>query len=150
MPSAKPKRGPCRHDQPDFVTIGFKHSVIFGKHGYTERARCFCGYSIRGASYDAEPVGDDLTRIVERMRRQGHGTVVVLSSVAGERVRKSNFAYGASKAGLDGFSQGLGDALEHGMPLERLGEEVVGAVLHRGDGGLDGAVGGHQHHFGLG
>jgi decaprenylphospho-beta-D-erythro-pentofuranosid-2-ulose 2-reductase len=52
-----------------------------------------------------------LLPIVERMRRQGHGTVVVLSSVAGERVRKSNFAYGASKAGLDGFSQGLGDAL---------------------------------------
>ncbi|MCU1449290.1 MAG: hypothetical protein JWP02_1460 [Acidimicrobiales bacterium] len=49
--------------------------------------------------------------VVERMRRQGHGTVVVLSSVAGERVRKTNFAYGASKAGLDGFSQGLGDAL---------------------------------------
>jgi len=49
--------------------------------------------------------------VAERMRTQGHGTVVVLSSVAGERVRKSNFAYGASKAGLDGFSQGLGDAL---------------------------------------
>jgi decaprenylphospho-beta-D-erythro-pentofuranosid-2-ulose 2-reductase len=49
--------------------------------------------------------------VVERMKAQGHGTVVVLSSVAGERVRKSNFAYGASKAGLDGFSQGLGDAL---------------------------------------
>jgi decaprenylphospho-beta-D-erythro-pentofuranosid-2-ulose 2-reductase len=52
-----------------------------------------------------------LLPIVERMRHQGHGTVVVLSSVAGERVRKTNFAYGASKAGLDGFSQGLGDAL---------------------------------------
>jgi decaprenylphospho-beta-D-erythro-pentofuranosid-2-ulose 2-reductase len=52
-----------------------------------------------------------LLPVVERMRGQGHGTVVVLSSVAGERVRKTNFAYGASKAGLDGFSQGLGDAL---------------------------------------
>ena len=49
--------------------------------------------------------------VVDRMKAQGHGTVVVLSSVAGERVRKSNFAYGASKAGIDGFSQGLGDAL---------------------------------------
>ena len=29
----------------------------------------------------------------------------------GERVRKANFVYGASKAGLDGFAQGLGDAL---------------------------------------
>ena len=52
-----------------------------------------------------------LVSMAERMRRQGHGTLVVLSSVAGERVRKSNFAYGASKAGLDGFCQGMGDAL---------------------------------------
>jgi decaprenylphospho-beta-D-erythro-pentofuranosid-2-ulose 2-reductase len=47
----------------------------------------------------------------ERMRRQGHGTIVVLSSVAGERVRRANFVYGSTKAGLDGFAQGLGDAL---------------------------------------
>lgn len=45
------------------------------------------------------------------LRRQGHGHLVVLSSVAGERVRKSNFVYGATKAGLDGFAQGLGDEL---------------------------------------
>ncbi len=47
----------------------------------------------------------------QRLRSQGHGTLVVLSSVAGERVRRSNFVYGASKAGLDGFAQGLGDSL---------------------------------------
>jgi decaprenylphospho-beta-D-erythro-pentofuranosid-2-ulose 2-reductase len=47
-----------------------------------------------------------------RLRAQGHGTLVVLSSVAGERVRKANFIYGSSKAGLDGFAQGLGDALQ--------------------------------------
>jgi len=35
----------------------------------------------------------------------------VLSSVAGERVRRANFVYGSTKAGLDGFAQGLGDAL---------------------------------------
>jgi len=32
--------------------------------------------------------------------------------VAGERVRRANFIYGSSKAGLDGFAQGLGDSLE--------------------------------------
>jgi decaprenylphospho-beta-D-erythro-pentofuranosid-2-ulose 2-reductase len=47
-----------------------------------------------------------------RLRAQGHGTLVVLSSVAGERVRKANYIYGSSKAGLDGFAQGLGDALQ--------------------------------------
>jgi decaprenylphospho-beta-D-erythro-pentofuranosid-2-ulose 2-reductase len=52
-----------------------------------------------------------LLPIAERMRQQGHGALVVLSSVAGERVRKTNFVYGASKAGLDGLAQGLGDSL---------------------------------------
>jgi decaprenylphospho-beta-D-erythro-pentofuranosid-2-ulose 2-reductase len=46
-----------------------------------------------------------------RLRAQGHGTIVVLSSVAGERARRSNFVYGASKAGLDALAQGLGDDL---------------------------------------
>ncbi|WRZ91056.1 decaprenylphospho-beta-D-erythro-pentofuranosid-2-ulose 2-reductase [Streptomyces sp. NBC_01007] len=45
------------------------------------------------------------------LQTQGHGSLVVLSSVAGERARRSNFIYGSSKAGLDAFAQGLGDAL---------------------------------------
>jgi decaprenylphospho-beta-D-erythro-pentofuranosid-2-ulose 2-reductase len=49
--------------------------------------------------------------LAERMRRQGHGRVVALSSVAGERVRRSNFVYGSTKAGMDGFYLGLGEAL---------------------------------------
>jgi decaprenylphospho-beta-D-erythro-pentofuranosid-2-ulose 2-reductase len=36
---------------------------------------------------------------------------VLLSSVAGERARRSNFIYGSSKAGVDAFYQGLGDSL---------------------------------------
>jgi decaprenylphospho-beta-D-erythro-pentofuranosid-2-ulose 2-reductase len=47
------------------------------------------------------------------LQSQGHGSLVVMSSVAGERARRANFIYGSSKAGLDAFSQGLGDAL-HG------------------------------------
>jgi decaprenylphospho-beta-D-erythro-pentofuranosid-2-ulose 2-reductase len=49
--------------------------------------------------------------LAQRMRAQGHGTIVALSSVAGERARKSNFVYGSSKAGMDAFFQGLGDSL---------------------------------------
>jgi decaprenylphospho-beta-D-erythro-pentofuranosid-2-ulose 2-reductase len=49
--------------------------------------------------------------LARTMRQQGHGTIVLLSSVAGERARKSNFMYGASKAGADAFAQGLGDSL---------------------------------------
>ncbi|MBG0853020.1 decaprenylphospho-beta-D-erythro-pentofuranosid-2-ulose 2-reductase [Streptomyces spinoverrucosus] len=47
------------------------------------------------------------------LQAQGHGSLVVLSSVAAERPRRANFIYASSKAGLDTFAQGLGDAL-HG------------------------------------
>jgi decaprenylphospho-beta-D-erythro-pentofuranosid-2-ulose 2-reductase len=49
--------------------------------------------------------------LAELLTRQGHGTIVALSSVAGERVRRSNFVYGSTKAGMDGFYSGLGEAL---------------------------------------
>ena len=49
--------------------------------------------------------------IAQRLRTQGHGAIVALSSVAGERARRSNFVYGSSKAGMDAFFQGLGDSL---------------------------------------
>jgi decaprenylphospho-beta-D-erythro-pentofuranosid-2-ulose 2-reductase len=78
------------------------------------------------AAYEADPVAAARSVTVNlgghvsaglfaarRLRAQGHGTLVVLSSVAGVRVRRANFVYGAAKAGLDGFAQGLGDAL-HG------------------------------------
>jgi decaprenylphospho-beta-D-erythro-pentofuranosid-2-ulose 2-reductase len=52
-----------------------------------------------------------LLPIAARMVTQGHGTIVVLSSVAAERGRRSNFVYGSSKAGLDTFCQGLADEL---------------------------------------
>jgi decaprenylphospho-beta-D-erythro-pentofuranosid-2-ulose 2-reductase len=43
------------------------------------------------------------------LRAQGAGTLVVLSSVAGARVRATNAVYGAAKAGLDGLAEALGD-----------------------------------------
>jgi decaprenylphospho-beta-D-erythro-pentofuranosid-2-ulose 2-reductase len=54
-----------------------------------------------------------------RLRAQGHGTVVVLSSVAAIRPRKFNYVYGAAKAGLDAFARGLADAL-HGTGVRVL------------------------------
>lgn len=53
----------------------------------------------------------------QALQAQGHGSLVVLSSVAGERARRANFIYGSSKAGLDAFAQGLGDAM-HGTGVQ--------------------------------
>lgn len=53
-----------------------------------------------------------ITLASQAMTAQGHGVIVVLSSVAGERARASNFVYGSTKAGLDAFAQGLGAEVE--------------------------------------
>jgi decaprenylphospho-beta-D-erythro-pentofuranosid-2-ulose 2-reductase len=57
--------------------------------------------------------------VAGRMRRQGHGTLVVLSSVAGQRARRSMPVYGSAKAGLDTFAQALSDRL-HGTGVRVL------------------------------
>lgn len=50
--------------------------------------------------------------LADRMKSQGYGKIVLLSSVAGERVRRGNPAYGATKAGIDGFALALDHELE--------------------------------------
>ncbi|ANS25123.1 decaprenylphospho-beta-D-erythro-pentofuranosid-2-ulose 2-reductase [Rhodococcus percolatus] len=52
----------------------------------------------------------------EKMKAQGFGQIIAMSSAAGERVRRSNFVYGSTKAGLDGFYLGLGEALREFGP----------------------------------
>jgi decaprenylphospho-beta-D-erythro-pentofuranosid-2-ulose 2-reductase len=54
-----------------------------------------------------------------RLRGQGHGVIVILSSIAAVRPRKANLVYGAAKAGLDAFGRGLADAL-HGSGVRVL------------------------------
>ena len=89
--------------------------VAFGILGDAERAWTDVDAAVTMAEVNyvaAVSCGVALGAVV---RRQGHGVVVALSSVAGERPRRSNFVYGSTKAGMDAFYTGLGDALrEHG------------------------------------
>ena len=48
-----------------------------------------------------------LTHLANHFEQQGHGTIAVLSSVAGDRGRKSIYVYGAAKAAINSFLQGL-------------------------------------------
>jgi decaprenylphospho-beta-D-erythro-pentofuranosid-2-ulose 2-reductase len=52
-----------------------------------------------------------LAALRPRLLAQGSGHVAVFSSVAGVRVRRSNFSYGSTKAGLDALTLGFGDSL---------------------------------------
>jgi decaprenylphospho-beta-D-erythro-pentofuranosid-2-ulose 2-reductase len=94
-----------RHDDIDLVV------VTFGVLG--SQAELLEDPAAAAASVHVNFTGATaaLLAVASRMRRQGHGTIVVLSSVAGERARRSNFVYGSAKAGLDAFAQGLADEL---------------------------------------
>ena len=48
-----------------------------------------------------------LTHIANRFEAKGHGTIAVISSVAGDRGRGSNYVYGSAKAMLTTFTSGL-------------------------------------------
>ncbi|GAB3285982.1 decaprenylphospho-beta-D-erythro-pentofuranosid-2-ulose 2-reductase [Parasphingorhabdus pacifica] len=50
--------------------------------------------------------------LAEKLRKQGHGNLVMMASPAGERARRTNFVYGSAKGGIDIFYSGLTYALE--------------------------------------
>jgi len=52
-----------------------------------------------------------LLALARHLTHQGHGTLIVLSSVAAVRPRRANYVYGATTAGLDAFTRGLADSL---------------------------------------
>lgn len=58
-----------------------------------------------------------MTHLANTMEQQGHGTLAVISSVAGDRGRPSNYVYGAAKAAVTAFASGLRARL-HGTGVE--------------------------------
>ena len=52
-----------------------------------------------------------LTFISQKMVKQGYGTIAVISSVAGDRGKQSNYVYGSAKAGMTAFVDGLRNRL---------------------------------------
>ncbi|HEX8646079.1 MAG TPA: decaprenylphospho-beta-D-erythro-pentofuranosid-2-ulose 2-reductase [Thermoleophilaceae bacterium] len=85
--------------------------VAWGVLGDQERLARDHDAAVEAAQVNYTGVVSVSVPLAERMKRQGHGTIVYLSSVAGERARASNFVYGSTKAGMDAFAQGLGDSL---------------------------------------
>lgn len=92
--------------------------VAFGVLGDQERAKRDPAAAVALATTNFTGAVSVLTILGERLRAQGHGAIVLLSSVAAERARKANYPYGATKAGIDAFAQGLGDELHpHGVDV---------------------------------
>lgn len=85
--------------------------VAFGILGDQNRAEREVEHALEIVHTDFVAQVSVLTCVANLMRNAGHGQIVVFSSVAGIRVRRANYVYGAAKAGLDGFALGLTDAL---------------------------------------
>ena len=59
-----------------------------------------------------------LTLLAAQMKQQHHGTLAVITSVAGDRGRQPNFVYGAAKAMVSTYLQGLrGRLFEHNIHI---------------------------------
>ncbi len=59
-----------------------------------------------------------LTLASQQFEKQGQGSIVAISSVAGDRGRQSNYVYGSAKAAVSIFLQGLRNRLHrHGVQV---------------------------------
>jgi decaprenylphospho-beta-D-erythro-pentofuranosid-2-ulose 2-reductase len=74
-----------------------------------------------------------LAQLRKLMVAQGHGRIVLISSVAAVRVRRSLYNYGAAKAGLDSFAIGFAQGLEGtGVKIQILRPGVVRTKMTTG------------------
>jgi decaprenylphospho-beta-D-erythro-pentofuranosid-2-ulose 2-reductase len=88
--------------------------VVLVAHGtLPDQKACEASFAAaRGAfEVNALSVISLLTSIANRFEARGQGTIAVISSVAGDRGRQSNYVYGAAKGCVDVFLQGLAHRL---------------------------------------
>lgn len=93
--------------------------LAFGILGDQSRAEHDAAHAVAIVHTDYVAQVSLLTHLAAAMRTAQRGSLVVFSSVAGVRVRRANYVYGSAKAGLDGFANGLADAL-HGSGVRLL------------------------------
>ena len=82
-----------------YVAVG-----VLGDQGKAERSFAEAGQIVHTNFVAPASL---LTWLANYCAQRHAGTIAVLSSVAGERGRKSNYVYGSSKAGLTAFVDGL-------------------------------------------
>jgi short-subunit dehydrogenase len=84
--------------------------VVLIAHGtLPDQARCesSADYAIDEFNINAVATIRLLVQLAPRMRAQRSGTLAVISSVAGDRGRASNYLYGSAKAAVTAFASGL-------------------------------------------
>ncbi len=101
-----------RHDnvltQAEQALGGF--DIVLIAHGtLPDQARCQASAEMMVQEFRTNAISTMalLTRIAEMMEKARHGRIAVITSVAADRGRQSNYVYGAAKAAVDTFLEGL-------------------------------------------
>jgi len=94
-------------------TLGGLDTVLIAHGTLPDQKHCeeSVELTLQEISTNALSVISFLTLLANQFEKQGHGTIAVLSSVAGDRGRKSNYVYGTAKAAVTTFLQGLRNRL---------------------------------------
>ena len=87
--------------RPDAVLLAF------GYGGHQKKAQSDFGEGRRIAETNYLGAVSILEVVAADLERRGRGAIMAISSVAGERGRQTNYAYGASKAALTAYLSGL-------------------------------------------
>ncbi len=91
------------------ATLGTLDMVLIAHGSLSDQAACEASVAktMEEWATNCTSVIALLTALANQMERQRHGTIAVMSSVAGDRGRKSLYVYGAAKAALNTFLDGL-------------------------------------------
>jgi short-subunit dehydrogenase len=85
--------------------------IAHGTLGDQQKCQLSVSETMRELNTNALSVISLLTLAANYFEQQRHGTIAVISSVAGDRGRKSNYVYGTAKAAVTAFLQGLRNRL---------------------------------------
>ena len=94
-------------------TLGGLDTVLIAHGTLSDQKACEQDFKVALKEYHTNflSVVSLLTLLANRFEEQGHGCLAVISSVAGDRGRQSNYFYGSAKGGLSVFLQGLRNRL---------------------------------------
>lgn len=88
--------------------------LLYGVLGDQKRAEQEPGYARDSLTTNFLSAAEWCTAAANVLEKEDHGVLVVVSSVAGDRGRQSNYVYGAGKAGLTTLVEGIAHRLARG------------------------------------
>lgn len=92
-----------------WLALGGLDTALIAHGTLSDQAACQqdVGLMLKEVNTNALSAMSLMTYLANRFEAQGHGCIAVISSVAGERGRQSNYVYGSAKAMVTAFASGL-------------------------------------------